>query len=275
VSTIFGKNWKVNRVVKGAPDVYYELGGTILDCRLDPRAAIAQEIGSGEGRQITQKVVAVKPVIEWTQNVRRLEDYIIGYAFISGEGAVPAHTLHVSDGTEHHELDGVKVNTCRVRITQTESIRADISALIKTRTELASVGTFKFRTDPAMFKDAVTTLTIGGASVTKWTEIEFAVDNNVLQEVLGTDLTPTEVEEQEARYTGRITRARSGSSLFADALSGTKKDVVIALKDNQSTPVTKTFTFTDALLRTSRIEDRALGIVFERIEWQGNKLTVT
>jgi len=274
MSAQFGKQWKINRVVKGTPDVYHQLGGTILDARIDPRLTVHEEAGSYQRQLASQQVVAAKPIIEWTQNIRRLTDYITTYAMITAEGAVPAHTLYATDGAEHHDFSLSKVNACRISIRQLESIKAALSVCIKTPAT-ATLDTFLYQTDPAMYKDAVTTLTLNASPVTKWSEIEFGVNNNVLQEVLGTTITPTEVEEQEARYSMRITKAKVGAGKFADAIAGTVQDFVIALADNQSSPVTKTFTFADMYLSSARIEDRALGVIMERIEGRGKSLVIS
>jgi len=275
MSAQFGKNWKINRVAKGTPDVYYQLGGTVLDAHIDPRITVHEEAGSGTRQLVSQQVVAAKPVVEWTQTIRRLDDYITSYAMITAEGAVPAHTLYVTDGAEHHDFSSNKVNSCRISIRQLESIKAALSVFVKTH-DVATLDTFLYRTDPAMYKDAVTTLTLNTVAVTKWSEIEFGIDNNVVQEILGTTILPSEVEEGEARYFMRITRGRVGAtSKFGEALSGTEQDFVIALTDNQSSPVTKTFTFADMLLRTARKEDRALGIIMERLEGVGKSMVIS
>lgn len=276
MSAQYGKTWRINRVVKDTPDVYHNLGGTVLDARIDPRVTIHEEVGSGEGRQLSaQKPVAAKPLVEWTQNIRSLTDYLTTYAMITAEGAVPAHTLYVSDGAEHHDFSLAKVNSCRISIRQLETIKAALSVFGKTYLT-PTIGTFLASSVKAMYKDAVTTLTLNTTPVTKWSEIEFGVDNTVLQEILGTNIEPAEVEEQEARYTMRITRARVGAaSKFGDAIAGTKQDFVIALQDKQGSPVTKTFTFADMYLTSARIEDRELGLVMERIEGKGKSLVIT
>jgi len=270
---IFGKTWKINRVAKGSPDVYYQMGGTIINATIDPRITVHSEAGSTQRQLASHKVVEAKPVLDFDMNVRRLDDYIIPYGMPSGEAAVPAHTLYVTDGTEHHDFSSAKVNTCRVRINTTESIRASIQAALKTDAA-PSLGTFLYRTEKAMYKDAVTTLTIEGSPITGWKEIEFGVDNKVMQECLGTSIPPSEVEEQEAVYSGHIHRAKPSASKYATAIAGTPQDLVIALTDKQSSPVTKTFTFADALMKTAKIEDRALGLVMERIEWEGSSLVI-
>jgi len=126
-----------------------------------------------------------------------------------------------------------------------------------------------------MWKDALTVLTLGGTSITKWQEVEFGVDNKVAQEILGTDILPTEVHEREAVYTGHIVRAVSGTTEIADVLAGTTKTVVLTLTDNQATPVAKTFTFADAYLKTSRVSARGLEMIVERIDWNAKTMVIS
>lgn len=271
MSTAKGINWRINRVATG---VYYQIGGTVLDAIIDPRVTVHEEEGSESRQLASQKPVEAKPMIEWTMNLRRLDDYITNYAMITAEGSVPAHTLYATDGVESHDLGECKVNTCMININVTESIKAKLQVLIKTHA-VPSLGTFLYRTEAAMYKDAVTTLTLGGSAVTHWNQIEFGVDNGAYQEVLGTPIMPAEVDVQAAKYSMRITRALNTSSKFATALAGTAQTFVIALQDNQTVPVTKTFTFANMYLTTSRKEDKALGLVMERIEGKGKSLVIT
>lgn len=267
----YGINWKIGRYLN---PTYYALGGTVLEASLDPRVTVHEEAGSGQRQLASQKAVEAKPTLEWTQNIRRLADYINAYCMPTAEGAIPAHTLHVTDGIEPHELGGVKVNSCMITIKVSDSIKAKISAMIKTHTT-ASIGTFSEATEAAMYKNAVTSVTLGGGALTQWQQIEFGVDNKVLQETLGNQLMPAEVQEQEALYTMRITRAMNTASRFGLALAGTSQTFVIALTDNQSNPVTKTYTFADMYLTTARKEDRALGLIMEKIEGKGKSLVIT
>jgi len=273
MSIVYGKDYQINVFTD---PTYEALGGTVYEPTLDPNANVVTEVGCGEGARTiaTQKTVEVKPALRWTMNVRRLEDYITSKAFITAEGAVPAHVLAVKIGSEYHKLTGCKVNRCTLSIHQIESIKAQLEVFAKDR-EVGASWEFAKRTEEAMWKDAVTTFTIEATPVTNWSEIEITVDNKVLQEILGTSIKPSEVGEREAMYSGRILRAVSGTTLIADALAGTKKDIVIALTDQQSTPVTKTFTFADATLRSVPVKVRGLEIVYEEINWEGKSLVIT
>ena len=273
MSVVYGTDYQIN--VKN-DTVYEPLGGTVYEPVLDPNASIVTEVGCGEGARTiaAQKIVSAKPALRWTMNLRKLVDYITTKAMITAEGAVPAHDLTVKIGSEYHILGGCKVNTCRITIRQLESIKAALEVFAKTRTE-GSSWTFEKATDDAMWKDALTTLTLGSTPITKWREVEFGVDNKVAQEILGVDILPTEVHEREAAYTGHIIRAVAGATEVADVLAGTPKDVVITLTDNQTTPVAKTFTFAGAYLKTSRISVRGLEMIVERIDWEAKTMVIT
>ena len=275
MSAIFGKTAKINRVVTGTPDVYYELGGTVLEGRYDVRPSVNQEVGADTGRTLaSQKVVAVKPMIDWTMNVRTLANYLLAYGIITANGAVPAHTLFFTDGSETFKLVDAKVDKVRITINQNDPIKAVVTALAKSY-DTATAGTFLFKTDPAMYKNAVNLISIGGSPITKWRDIELSVDNNVLQETLGSSIAPAEVEEQEARHEITITRAKPAASLIADAYAGTPKTVILTLIDNQSSPVSKTLTFTDALISSEEIQVRELSIIYEKIVCKAKSVTIT
>ena len=273
MSTVYGTDYQINRK-SGA--TYYGLGGTPYDITLDPDATIVTEVGCGEGSRTiaAQKITEVRPKISWNMNVRKLQDYILNNAMISGEGAVPSHDLAVKIGSEYHLLTGCKVNTCKLTIRQKETVKAAIEVLAKDRSA-GSSWTFAKATENAMWKNALTTLSIGGSSVTNWSEVEMGVDNKVIQEILGTNVKPTEIGEREAIYSGYILRTVNAATLVPDVISGTQKTVIITLTDNQTVPVAKTFTFANANLKTSRVNVRGLEIVWERIEWEAKGLVVS
>ena len=274
MSIAYGDKYKINRFESPA---YYGLGGTVMTATIDPDAEIATEVGCGEGTRAIafRKIAAVRPKISWTQNIRRLVDYITLNALITAEGAVPEHNLAVDEGAGGlHLFTGCKVNTCRITIRQSESIKAALEVLAKARST-QTTWTFVKATDEAMYKTALTTLSIGGVAETKWQEVEFGVDNNVIQEMLGVSILPTEVGERQALYSGHIIRAVAQASLVPDVLTGTPKTIVITLTDNQATPVAKTFTFTNAELRRSQVQARGLDMIIERIEWEGKTMVIT
>lgn len=270
---VYGKDYQIN--IKNA-SVYEAIGGTVYEPTLDPNAEVVTEVGCGEGARTiaAQKLVSARPTLRWTMNIRRLADYITSKAMITAQGALPAHDLIVKIGTEYHILGSCKVNTCKLRVRQNESIKAELEVFAKTRTA-GSTFTFASRADGAMWKNAVTTFTINTVAVTGWQEFDFGIDNKVVSEVLGTDILPTEVGEREALYTGRILRAVSGTTKIGDVLAGTEQDIVITLTDNQGTPVVVTFTFADCNIRSNPVRVRGLEMVFEEINWSGKGLVIS
>jgi hypothetical protein len=274
MSISYGDKYRINRF---ATPTYYGLGGTVMEATIDPDAEIATEVGCGEGTRTIafRKITAVRPKVSWTQNVRKLADYITLNAMITAEGAVPEHSLALDEGGGGlHLFTGCKVNTCRITIRQAESIKAALEVLAKDRSTQSS-WTFVKTSETAMYKTALTTLSIGGTPETKWQEVEFGVDNNVIQEILGVQIKPMEVGERQALYSGHIIRAVAQASLVPDVIAGTPKTIIITLTDNQATPVAKTFTFTNAELRRSQVRARGLDMVIERIEWEGKTMVIT
>lgn len=270
-----GISYRLNRY---ADPTWYALGGTILNARPRLETVEISEAGSEQRRLVTKETVEVNPIIDWRMNIRRLEDYITTYAILTAEGAIPSHILRFYDGQDEHEFTGVRVNSCRISIRQRESIKAIVQALCANwvaGTWGTGTTPFQNRTDPAIYKTALTTLSVGGVDVlTQWRSVDFTVNNNVMQDHSGTGLMPTDVFEQEAAYEATIILPRKQASLFAAIKAGTKKTFIMALVDRQSSPVTKTFTLTDALVNRSVIQDRVLGVITEAIVLKGDQLTV-
>jgi len=274
MSIAYGDKYKINRF---ATPTYYGLGGTVMTATIDPDAEIATEVGCGEGTRTIafRKITAVRPKVSWTQNIRKLADYITLNAMITAEGVVPAHDLALDEGGGgFHLFTGCKVNTCRITIRQAESIKAALEVLAKARST-QTTWEFVKASEEAMYKTALTSLKIGANPETKWQEVEFGVDNNAIQEILGSEILPTEVGERQALYSGHIIRAVAQASLVSDVILGTPKTIEIKLTDKATTPVTKTFTFTNAELRRSQVQARGLDMVIERIEWEGKTMVIT
>jgi len=205
-------------------------------------------------------------------DIQRIADYITAYAIPDAEGAITAHTLYTDDGTNDHDLTAAKVNTCEIRVRRGESVKAILEVIGKTwGTETYVAGTAREEA-PIDFTDA--TLNIGGA-ITDWRMFNLIVNNNVKAEFLGVGLTPAEVYDRHAFYSGRVERAIAGTDKFSVVSLGTVGDVVITLADHQTVPVTTTYTFDDAVLKTSRKNIRALDLIIETIEWECSDLDIT
>lgn len=276
MSTAYGSKWKINVLTGQNQTTPAELGGTVLDATIDSGVQLSQEVGSGEGRQLaSQRVATSKPKLTFTMNIRRLTDYLLSSAIISEEGAVPYAYLAVSDGIDFLKLQ-TKANKTTITIKTSGDIQAKVEALIQGTPETIAEPTWVYRKDKSMFKNALSAFTIGSVDAnTKWSEITIEIDNHVLQECLGQSTTPNEVQEQEAGYIITVKRAKSSTSMIGASLNGTTQTVVISLIDNQATPLTKTFTWADMLISSAKVEDKALGIVYETIKAEGKSLVVS
>jgi len=153
-----------------------------------------------------------------------------------------------------------------------ESVKAELSVIGEDLDTFVPV-TFLYKTEePIMWTDA--TLNIGGG-VANWREFAFGVNNNVVAEFLGIELTPSDVEELQAEYFGHaiISRLITDSKLTT-IKDGTETSIAVTLQDHQTTPVTKTFTFAKAILKSSQVEIPGLGLQIERIEWEAPGLVI-
>jgi len=266
-----GKDWHISK----GTGTY--MGGKILGATPIIDGRDFSEVGTSQRRMVTPPVKAsATPRLRFTMNVQRFADYINTNAIITAEGAVPAHTLYTTEGTNPHDLTSAKVDSCEIQIRRGESIKAIIDVIGKTwGTTDYQAGSDRDE-DPIDFSK-LNTLTIGGNSITAWRRCGFRVNNNVIAEFLGITITPTEVFERHPIYTGVIEKSIVGEAdYFSDASQpAVTRDVVVAINDNQGTPVTTTYTFADCLIQSSRKPIRGLDLVIERIEWKGGKLTIT
>jgi len=261
-----GKDWAISM---GAASY---MGGIILDADAEQRGRTFSEAGTGQRALATEPMVTeALPVLRFTMNIQRITDYINTKAIIDAEGAVPATTLYTDDGTNDHDLTASKVNTCEVRVRRGESIKAILEVIGKTWGTETYVAGVAREEQPTDWTKA--TITIGSA-ITNWRMFNMLVNNNVASEFLGTGVTPSDVFERQALYSGRVERSITGARKFDKVSTPTKEDVVIAITDYQSTPVTKTYTFDKAAIKTSRVRVPALNLDIETIEWECGDLDI-
>ncbi len=219
----------------------------------------------------TLKGTGVVPGIDWTMNIKKLADYIEAYAMITAEGAITAHSLGYTDGYEKNELKKAMVDRCNIIVRRGESVKAELSAIGENMAVFVPV-TFLQDTEEAMvWSDC--TLAIGGA-IDHWREFAFGVNNNVVAEFLGTGLMPTDVEAQQAEYFGHAIVSRKVASQLPAVKGASETIVAMTLANHESSPVTRTYTFAKAILKTSRVEVPGLGLELERIEWEAPGLVI-
>jgi len=270
-----GRDFQLNRYYfDGTTEYWYPLG-IVNPCEpFVDVAELVQEVGTGTRKIQLLEPALVQPQINPTILVQRFA-YLIEYAFRSGEVEVPAHTLKWTDGLTYYTLEGCKVNTCEVTIPFSGAIKAVLNIQAKSLDDTPFTPSWVSWTEEPITKRDVTALTLGGVDILgRFIEVVFRADNRVVSEGRGTGITPQDVYEQEARYSGRIDLALTSAALLKDVYSGTKKTVVITLQDRQTTPVTKTFTFSDVVIK-SRERVEGLRRIIERVEWEGARLTIS
>jgi hypothetical protein len=261
-----GKDWKISRGTGSY------LGGIVLDADGGTEAQIFSEPGTGQRALATPPIVTqAKPQLRWTMNLQRLADYITAYAIISEEGSVPSHTLYTTEGNNTRDLQDAQINSCELRVNRGESVKAVLEALGSTWGTTYQAGSARAE-QPIDWKDV--TFTIDVDEITNWRGLSLSVNNNVQQEWLGTLLTPTVTFERAAEYKGYIERSIAGNDYISDVQLGNTKDIILAIVDHQTSPVTTTFTLADCALNVSRKIVRQLDLILERIEFSGSSLKI-
>lgn len=267
----WGKSFKLNRIAGSTCSAI----GIPKNPRPHVRARSFTELGTEARTLSLRKAMEVLPGIEFDLVLQDFS-YLETYAMVTAEGVVPAHDIVFTDGVEIGKFSNCKVARCEMSVPRA-SVEAAITILAESYAVVSPAPSWDtpIAFDPMTFMD-VQSFTIGGGSDLKtlFRDLRFAVDNRVVAEYFGTGVTP-DVEEQEAVYSGSVVIPRTAAALLADVLTGTPVEVVISLKDHETTPVTKTFTFSDCILTLSRIEIRGLGIELERIEWEPTSLAIT
>ena len=248
------------------------MGGSVIRAVPTLRGSIFKEPVTDSRQLGTLKGTGAIPGLDWTMNIKVLGTYIEIYAIPSAEGAITAHSLGYTDGIEVNELLKAMVDRCRILVRRGESVKAELSAVGE---DLAVFVPATFLQDTEVAMDWTDcTLDIGGA-VTNWREFAFGVNNNVVAEFLGTGLVPSDVEALQAEYSGHAIISRKGASQHAAVLGASETSIAIALANHETSPVTRTYTFAKAVLKTSNIEVPGLGFELERIEWEAPGLVIT
>jgi len=267
----FGKEWRVNRFTDGATPTYHPLG-KIKEAT--PQVVPRTSVETATDTRSIDKVISELAISMDILLLLQRWDYIVNYAIISGEGSVPSHTLRWTDGGALKEFQSVKVNTCRFTIPIGELIKVALNVIGKDMVDFTGPSWASWGEKGVRWND-VTTLTLGGTNLLGvFREVNFEVNNNVMQEYYGTGIKPQEVEEGEATYSASIVLPRKLADQIATALAGTEPTFVVAIKTREATPVTKTFTFNNCSLGT-RIEVRGLALELEAIDLEPESLTVS
>jgi len=267
MSSTTGKSWKIARYSGTTP---YNVGGIPTSPKFIKHSAHDLEKGTGQRRLVALHATNIYWELAWRMKLQRL-DYIIAYAMPSAEADLTAHNLFFTDGITSRGFTNVLIDKCDIEIAQTGSIHADLVAY-GISSEVKSI-TPAYDSDSPMSKASLTTLTVGGVAIPKWTDIRFGVSNNVARVPTGTTDTITELYARDPNYNGRIKFAKTVDPAFGFA-EVLKSTIIMALRDNQTVPVTKTFTFTSAAMKSNTVEVQELDLVYETIDWDGDRVTI-
>lgn len=269
MSSTTGLSWKICRYVDITPinigGIPSRFGGPVK------HTEVTQEAGTGQRRLLNLSAQNIYYELSWQMKLQKLTDYITAYGFVDQEGSLSSHKLFVTDGISPKGFTDVYVDRCEITVGQTGSATADITAYALTP-ETKSL-TVTYDTINTITK-AGYAVTVGSTSVTKFLTVRMAVENNVRRVATGSGSAITEVYARSPVYSGRIELVRVGDPLFGFG-STVKQNVVIAITDNQGTPVTKTFTFTNAACNSNSIHVEELDLTEETLNWTGDKLVIT
>jgi len=271
----WGKDFNLNRYYYDVGDNWQSLGGIPKPCYPESVAREIAEPGTGTRRFVTLDVAERRFRISPTLLLQRLSPYLTTYAIASGEAAIAAHQLDWTDGVETKKITDCKVNRCSFTIPHGDKITCELEIFGKNIATQTKTPTWETYTERTLTFKNVSLFQIDDINVTNWKRLEFGVNNHVAEESLGTEPKPAEVEELEAEYFARVILSRKFASYLGSVGAGNDMKVEIGITDNQPTPVTTTFTFTEAVLTRSRIEVPGMGFLLERLEFRPRKLTIT
>jgi len=267
----FGKAFKIN--LSSGTGAWTPIGGIAKPCRIEAVARHILEAGTGQRKAVILDVSEIRYAIPATILVQRLSPYLTGYAIKTGEGSLPAHKIHWTDGVDIKQLDGCKVGRCQFGVRHGGNLVCDLTIVGKTLSDLTTEPTWQTYPEKALTYKNISSFKINTTSITNWKRIEWGVDNHVVEESLGVDPKPSEVEETLAEYSAACVISRKAASQLASV--GAAKTVEIKVTDNQSPAKTTTFTFKNALMTLSRVEVPGLELELERIEFKPESLTIS
>ncbi|MFA5307669.1 MAG: hypothetical protein WC365_09530 [Candidatus Babeliales bacterium] len=270
MSSTSGISWFVGTY---SGDVFSNLGGIPYDVHVTRKSTTTKEPGTGQRRLASIDTSGVHYVIDFKLKIITLADFISGKCFVTAEGTLPSLSLYVTDGITERGFTTAYVNTCSVDITHPGAIVANVQVIAIAGEDKAAV-TGAADTGTVMTKSALTTLSLGGTTITKWIKVTFGVNNNVQVLSTGTGAVCTEIWAGHAEYSGSITLVKTAELSYGYSTVVTK-DLIITLTDNQGSPVATTFTFDDVRASSNEHYVQELGLTYEGVTWEGDELAIT
>ncbi len=268
MSITTGKDWKVARY-SGAS--VYNIGGIPSRPSVTKHATTEQEAGTGQRRAVHLHATNIFYEIAFKMKLQTLADYITTYSMITAEGSLPSHYLYVYDGVTKIGFTNCFVDKCDIEVKQTGAATVDIAAYASTN-ETKDLTVTPATTRPITKSGFA--VTIGGTSITKWTDLRLGIDNGVKKVPTGTSDVISEVFGTMPTYSGRITFLKTGAPQFAFDTT-LKKTIVITIVDNQGAPVTVVLTFTNAAMKTDQYYVEELNETYEVVDWTCDQLTIS
>jgi hypothetical protein len=265
-----GLNWVLGRYSGASP---YAIGGKLASVpSIEKHGENTLTPGTGS-RQADLDSTNIFWSLDFKSKMQILTTYFNAYAMITAEGALPSHSLYTYDGITKRGFTGCLVDKASLEINQTGPIIGSYN-VIATGNEDKDL-TITQDTEAVMTKAALTTLTVGGVSkLTKFTSVRMAVDNHVAKQASGTGHSITDAYAKHASYEIDIEIVKTAALTYGYDTTR-QATVVLALTDNQGTPVTKTYTFANMAVRSNAYRVDELGLTFEKINGEGNSVVIT
>lgn len=270
MSVTTGKNWKVARYTGVTP---FNIGGIPSTPEFSKHTEQTEEQGTGQRRLVNLHTTNIYWEISWKMKIQRLASFINAYCMITAEGDLPTCSLYISDGVTERGWTLCLVDKCEVNIDQRGSITADITAFSNANETKTIAVTYD--TDAPITKSGISVVSVGGTPITKWTGIRFGVSNNIAREPTGSTDIVTEIYARHPVYTGQITIVKTAATPHYAFDATKEKTIIITIVDNQTAPVTTTYTFTSAAVNINRVHVAELGLTYEVISWTAKQLTIS
>ncbi|MFA5307661.1 MAG: phage tail tube protein [Candidatus Babeliales bacterium] len=269
MSSTTGKSWVLGTYVT---TVFTDLGGKPFDVRIQRHSTTTKEAGTGQRKLASIDSSGVYYTIDFKLKITALATFINVNCFVTAEGTLPSFSLYTDDGTTKRGFTTCYVNTCSIDGGQTGALTASIQVIAIANEDKTLTGTLP--TLAPMTKAAVTTLSIGGTTITKWTKWNFSVNNNVKVLATGNGVAMTEIWAQQAEYSGSFTFVKTASLTYGYA-ADVAKDLIFTLVNNAVAPVTTTYTFDDVRASSNEYYVSELDITYESVTWDGDELAIT
>jgi len=268
MSSTTGKSWAIGTYVDSTPA---NLGGIPFDVKITKKATVTKESGTGQRKLASIDTSGIYWVIDFKLKVQVLATFINAKCMITAEGALPSFNLYTDDGTTKRGFTGCYVNTCQIDVGQTGAMTASIQVIALANEDKTL--TITQATEAPMTKASVTAPVINGVTITAWQKISFGVNNNVEVVATGNGAAMTEIFAKQAEYSGSIQLVKKASMIFAYS-TDVNGDLVLAFVDNQSSPITKTYTFDEVGMASNDYSVRELDVTIESVSWEGDELTI-